>query len=90
MTYVGFEPIILASERAKTVHTLDRSATVTGDFIYTDKIIHEFLTYPTLQCLHISFPPEKYLMSITNYGAPKEETPSYININFDPSIAIII
>jgi hypothetical protein len=30
MPYVGFEPTIPASERAKTVHALDRSATVTG------------------------------------------------------------
>jgi hypothetical protein len=27
---VGYEPTILASERTKTVHTLDRSATMTG------------------------------------------------------------
>jgi hypothetical protein len=31
MPQVGFEPTIPASERAKTVHALDRSATVTGD-----------------------------------------------------------
>jgi hypothetical protein len=30
MPYVGFEPTIPASERAKTVHALARSATVTG------------------------------------------------------------
>jgi hypothetical protein len=30
MPCVGFEPTIPASERAKTVHALDRSATVTG------------------------------------------------------------
>jgi hypothetical protein len=30
MPLVGFEPMIRASERAKTVHALDRSATVTG------------------------------------------------------------
>jgi hypothetical protein len=30
MPCVVFEPTIPASERAKTVHTLDRSATVTG------------------------------------------------------------
>jgi hypothetical protein len=30
MPEVGFEPKITASERAKTVHALDRSATVTG------------------------------------------------------------
>jgi hypothetical protein len=30
MPWVGLEPTILASERAKTVHALDRSATVTG------------------------------------------------------------
>jgi hypothetical protein len=28
--FVGFEPTIPGSERAKTVHALDRSATVTG------------------------------------------------------------
>jgi hypothetical protein len=30
MPRVGFEPMITESERAKTVHTLDRSAIVTG------------------------------------------------------------
>jgi hypothetical protein len=30
MSWVGFEPTIAASERAKTVYALDRSATVTG------------------------------------------------------------
>jgi hypothetical protein len=30
MPWVGFEPKIPASDRAKTVHALDRSATVTG------------------------------------------------------------
>jgi hypothetical protein len=30
MPWVGFEPTVPASERAKTVHALDRSATVTG------------------------------------------------------------
>jgi hypothetical protein len=30
MPYMGFEPTIPASERAKTVHALERSATVTG------------------------------------------------------------
>jgi hypothetical protein len=29
MPWVGFEPTIPASERAKTVHALDRAATVT-------------------------------------------------------------
>jgi hypothetical protein len=30
MPWVGFEPTITASEQAKTVHALERSATVTG------------------------------------------------------------
>jgi hypothetical protein len=30
MPWVGFEHTILASEQAKAVHALDRSATVTG------------------------------------------------------------
>jgi hypothetical protein len=33
MSYVGFEPTIPASERAKTVHALDRAATVTGPLL---------------------------------------------------------
>jgi hypothetical protein len=32
MPWVGLEPTIPASERAKTVHALDRSATVTGNY----------------------------------------------------------
>jgi hypothetical protein len=31
MLQVGLEPTILAFERAKTVHALDRGATVTGE-----------------------------------------------------------
>jgi hypothetical protein len=37
MPSVRFEPTIMASERAKTVHALDRSATVTGSIL----ILHE-------------------------------------------------
>jgi hypothetical protein len=33
MPWVGFEPMILASERAKTVHALDHWATVIGTFL---------------------------------------------------------
>jgi hypothetical protein len=32
---MGFEPTIPASERAKSVHALDCSATVTGNFAFT-------------------------------------------------------
>jgi hypothetical protein len=35
MPCVGFEPMIPASERAKTVHALDRLATVAGIRTYT-------------------------------------------------------
>jgi hypothetical protein len=34
MPWVGFERTITGSERAKTVHALDRSATVTGNLMY--------------------------------------------------------
>jgi hypothetical protein len=38
MPLVEFEPTIPASERAKTVHALDRSATVTGmPTVYTSR-----------------------------------------------------
>jgi hypothetical protein len=39
---VGFGPTIPASERAKTVHALDCSATVTGIYIYTLNIFSVF------------------------------------------------
>jgi hypothetical protein len=37
MPRVGFEPTITAFEGAKTVHTLDLAATVTGVIKYSDK-----------------------------------------------------
>jgi hypothetical protein len=40
---VGFETTIPASDRAKTVHDLDRSATVTGKAIRFT--VSKFLTY---------------------------------------------
>jgi hypothetical protein len=39
MHWVGFEPMIPASERAKTVHALDRSANVTGLQFYVQQFI---------------------------------------------------
>jgi hypothetical protein len=39
MTWVGFEPTITASERAKIVHALDRATTVTGTDGYLIKLI---------------------------------------------------
>jgi hypothetical protein len=48
MPCVGFEPTIPASERAKTVHSLDRSATVTGTGIYIPicnfYVLHHLIT----------------------------------------------
>jgi hypothetical protein len=41
MPCVEFEPMIPASERAKTVHALDSSATVTGLNGYTGIIFHK-------------------------------------------------
>jgi hypothetical protein len=35
MPRVGFEPTVAVFERAKTVHTLDRAANVTGGHIIT-------------------------------------------------------
>jgi hypothetical protein len=37
MPRVGFESTILASKRAKTVHALDHSVTVTGIRIHTER-----------------------------------------------------
>jgi hypothetical protein len=38
---VGFKPTIPASEQAKIVHALDRSATVTGDVTLENYLIKE-------------------------------------------------
>jgi hypothetical protein len=40
MPWVGFEPTIPASKRAKTVHALDLSATVTGSSVSQDNKMH--------------------------------------------------
>jgi hypothetical protein len=39
MPYVGSEPTIPASDRAKTVHALDRSGTVIGFVVNTESLI---------------------------------------------------
>jgi hypothetical protein len=58
MPRVGFEPTITASERAKTVHALDRSGTVTGYFL--DLIIliilgeeYKLRTFSVCNCFHL-------------------------------------
>jgi hypothetical protein len=48
MPCVGFEPTIPASERAKTVHVLDRSATVTGLLYITFLLMCLFIAYPSI------------------------------------------
>jgi hypothetical protein len=53
MPCVGFEPTITASERAKTVHALDRAATVTGSNLVHHAIQIRKLTYILLFELHI-------------------------------------
>jgi hypothetical protein len=57
MPYVGFELTIPASERAKTVHALDRAATVTGHR-------HELLTDNCCFCLCLGY--EKSMISDIN------------------------
>jgi hypothetical protein len=55
MPCVGFEPIIPASERAKTVHALDRSAAVTGHLPLVLTNCLSALRFPTkiLYALHV-------------------------------------
>jgi hypothetical protein len=47
MPWVRFEPMITASERTKTVHALDRSATV------TDVLLSGYQNFGGVVCLHI-------------------------------------
>jgi hypothetical protein len=62
MPCVGFEPTIPASERAKTVHVLDRSATVTGKYHGDsyDKLTVEIILLYVLKYLQVE---NKYLES---------------------------
>jgi hypothetical protein len=48
MLRVGFEPKIPASKRAKTVHALDHSATVTGERYMGNRIIVQISHNPEL------------------------------------------
>jgi hypothetical protein len=61
MSWVGLEPTITASERAKIVHALDRSATVTG--------------IPDHKCLYYKLKLEQkwleYLQRMPWKGSPK-------------------
>jgi hypothetical protein len=45
MPYVGFEPTIPASKQAKTVHSSDRSATVTGIILVVSVKIFTIMYY---------------------------------------------
>jgi hypothetical protein len=42
MPLVGFEPTIPAFERAKTVHALDRAATVIGEMGSVEGLSHKY------------------------------------------------
>jgi hypothetical protein len=55
MPRVGFELTVPVSARAKTVHALDFSATVTGDKNYLQKIIN---------CINKSYLIRKYLFLV--------------------------
>jgi hypothetical protein len=56
MPRVGFKPTITASERAKTVHALDRSATVTGFYyISTCNSFSESFLFSSKSRLHTGF-----------------------------------
>jgi hypothetical protein len=66
MPRVGFEPMIPASERAKTVHVLDRSATVTGD-----EENRQFLILPGLELRRLGSPASRQSLYRLRYpGVP--------------------
>jgi hypothetical protein len=52
MPCVGLEPTIPAYERVKTVHALDRSATVTGNFVFTFFLFASGVGLSPLYCGH--------------------------------------
>jgi hypothetical protein len=50
MSQVGFEPTILAFEQAKTVHALDRVATVIGtESLWRPKFFFKMQTYKSIK-----------------------------------------
>jgi hypothetical protein len=55
MPRVGLEPTITASERAKTVHALDRSATVTGTQNTYLEQIYSLLQKTRVDCRNIIY-----------------------------------
>jgi hypothetical protein len=57
MPWVGFKPTIPASERAKTVHALDRVATLIGNIFSSVRIILRIY----LNALKVNFQPPLYL-----------------------------
>jgi hypothetical protein len=69
---MGFEPTIAASERAKAVYVLDRSATVTGGFQLWEqkKVCTYVITGPQIQCVTI----------LPSYNAPEATIPLFIAI----------
>jgi hypothetical protein len=64
MPWVGFEPTILASKRAKRAHALDRAATVIGPSIYLP--IHNSQAYSLLTLQKNSICSRKELLRDTH------------------------
>jgi hypothetical protein len=62
MPYVRFEPTIPASERAKTVHAVDRSATVSG------AIKHDLIKDSTIILTSLSIQLHSVVGIATGYG----------------------
>jgi hypothetical protein len=86
MSWVGFERTIPASERAKTVYALDRSATVTGDYFpYSEKIKGGLWDPPTL-CMSVSPSPFQFLTNISEEtSAPTTSAPSSLKTKMSRS-----
>jgi hypothetical protein len=68
MPWVGFKPTIPASERPKTVHALDRSATVTGIYYTTIEKIYNLQGEYYL--LYIYLFTSFYFFAATKYYVP--------------------
>jgi hypothetical protein len=75
MPCVGFEPMIPASERAKTVHALDRSATVTG---LNKTYLNKFLDAPLIL---IKTPASRDKLFDQNLYMYRHTTDEYSNVN---------
>jgi hypothetical protein len=78
MPWVGFEPTIPVFERAKTVHALDRAATVTGSFL----VIQNYLGREFLAAVTVTYTSTLNVKTLFSSRTTWRCTPEYHALHF--------